>query len=335
MLPVYRVRDGLSSVTKNNAIFEECVRYLKRNDPILVFAEANHDLKRRIRPLSKGFTRIAFDAEVKTGWNMNLKVIPVGLSYTDHRRSRNDVTVCFGEPIPMDQFKEQYEQDNRAAVKALKEAVSEGMKKTTMHVESLNDYPLVHVVLDDLEPDPKNYLLPDVANANVKKVVEHADESLRDTASRVKEISEKFGLNIKANFAHSANILKAIVLAPLYLFSWLNNRLALIGVNWVIDNKIKDHVFDASIKFILGLTLFPLSWLIVSIPIWVLFGIKWAAIYLLTSAITVIFFKDAQAFLLRSQQRKDLQRFKENHPAEYEEFVSGIRKLNEFRNEVL
>ena len=30
MLPVYRVRDGMSSVTKNNAIFERCIRMLKK-----------------------------------------------------------------------------------------------------------------------------------------------------------------------------------------------------------------------------------------------------------------------------------------------------------------
>ena len=54
MLPVYRVRDGLSSVTKNNAIFELCIKYLKDKHSVLIFPEASHDLRRRIRPLNKG-----------------------------------------------------------------------------------------------------------------------------------------------------------------------------------------------------------------------------------------------------------------------------------------
>lgn len=160
MLPVYRVRDGLSSVTKNNAIFDECIQYLKRNDAILIFPEANHDLKRRIRPLSKGFTRIAFDAEVQENWNMDLQIIPVGLNYTEHQRSRNAVKVVFGEPILMKQFQELYEKDERAAANALKKQVSDEMKKLVMHVPNLDHYPLSKIILDDLEDDPKNSLIP-------------------------------------------------------------------------------------------------------------------------------------------------------------------------------
>ncbi|MDZ7807651.1 MAG: 1-acyl-sn-glycerol-3-phosphate acyltransferase [Gracilimonas sp.] len=100
MMPVYRVRDGFSSIQKNNEIFDKCISYLKNKDTILIFAEANHNLKRRIRPLSKGFTRIAFDAEEKYNWHLDLQIVPVGVNYTRHRKAGNTVQVNYGKAIP-------------------------------------------------------------------------------------------------------------------------------------------------------------------------------------------------------------------------------------------
>ncbi|HBZ37970.1 MAG TPA: acyl-phosphate glycerol 3-phosphate acyltransferase, partial [Balneola sp.] len=120
LLPVYRVRDGMSNIQKNNEIFETCINYLSNNEAVLVFAEANHDLKRRLRPFSKGFTRIAFDAEIKNNWNLDLYVQPVGVNYSDHQNSRNEVRVVFGDPIKVSDYKKEYEQDERSAANSLK-----------------------------------------------------------------------------------------------------------------------------------------------------------------------------------------------------------------------
>ncbi len=127
LLPVYRVRDGMSEIQKNKEIFQTCVDYLSNGEAILVFAEANHDLKRRLRPLSKGFTRIAFDAEIQNDWTLDLYVQPVGVNYSDHQNSRNEVRVVFGEPIKLSDYKKQYEEDERGAANSLKNQTSDNL----------------------------------------------------------------------------------------------------------------------------------------------------------------------------------------------------------------
>lgn len=336
MLPVYRVRDGLSSVTKNNAIFEECIRYLKRNDAILVFPEANHNLKRRIRPLSKGFTRIAFDAEVQENWNMDLHVIPVGVNYSEHRSTRNKIWVEFGDPIHMKDFKKVYEKDEREAANSLKDRVSEEMKKLTMHVTNLDHYPLCKIIIEDLEKDEIGLINPKIANEKVKKIEENLTPEIVEVAASVSDFAERNKFDIKTIVGRQRSNFIMMLLSPLYLFSWLNNLIPYQAVRKIIGTVIKDHAFDASIKFLCGLILFPLTWLSFTLILW-LSGLSSVFIgsYLVLSIFTAVLFKDANLIVRELKEKKRIEVIKSRNPEEFKEFESGLEKLNEFRLKIL
>jgi 1-acyl-sn-glycerol-3-phosphate acyltransferase len=336
MLPVYRVRDGLSSVTKNNEIFDQCVENLKKRHPILVFPEANHDLRRRVRPLSKGFTRIAFDAEAKNNWEMNLQMLPVGVNYEEHRRSRNKVRVVFGAPIPMKNYKEIFEEDERKAANQLKNDVAKGMKKTVMHVPNLDQYPAMQVVLTDLENDVSNYLNPDTANKNVAKVATVISEDEIEAGKNVVEISNAHDISVKTINGRKKPWFLLILLSPLYLFSWVNNIIPYLPVKKMIREKIKDKAFDASIKFVMGLALFPAFWILISL-ILLMSGVPtlYIWIYLGLSVFTSIYFKTANTFLREATTRKRLEALRKSHPDEYQSFINGLKTLNELRQKAL
>ncbi|RNC84614.1 MAG: hypothetical protein ED557_06445 [Balneola sp.] len=335
MLPVYRVRDGLSSVTKNNAIFDQCIEYMKRDDAILVFPEANHDLRRRVRPLSKGFTRIAFDAEVREGWNMNLHVIPVGLNYEEHRRSRNSVRVVFGEPILMKKYKELFEKDEREATAKLKEEVSEGIKKTIMHVPNLDHYPAHKILLDDLEKESEAVINPKIVNKRVEELESHLNPEIVETATTVYEIAEKNDFSIKSIAGRKKPVLSMVLFFPFYLFSWFNNLIPYQPVRRITTKLIKDHAFDASIKFILGMILFPVFWLLISLILWIA-GVPdgYIQVYIGLSLMTSILFKDANLMVREAKERKRVKEFAQSHPEKHKQFEEGLKKLNEFRSKV-
>lgn len=336
MLPVYRVRDGLSSVTKNNAIFEQCVQYLKRKDAILVFPEANHDLKRRIRPLSKGFTRIAFDAEVQDNWEMGLEVIPVGINYSDHRRSRNDIRVVFGKPIHMKDYKDLYEKDEREATENLKRQVSHQMKELTMHVPNLDHYPLHDMLITQIEKDTNKVISPTIANSRVAKIEEAVTEKILETAKKVDEVSKKFNISVRVITGYKKPTLSYILLFPLYIFSWLNNIIPYQPVRKITSEIIKDHAFDISIKFLAGLFLFPIFWIVISSLLW-LFGVPTMIIwiYLGLGASTAVLFKNANLPFREMKEKKRLRELEKSHPEEFQAFVNGIKELNEFRAKAL
>ena len=135
MLPIYRIRDGIKSLQKNEAVFKKCFSVLKDLKSVLIFAEGNHSLKRRVRPLSKGFTRITFGA-LDTYPDLDLVIVPVGLNYTDARAYGSKVNVVFGKPIEVKPYWENFPEN--MAVQNLREDVREAMKELTTHIDNPN-----------------------------------------------------------------------------------------------------------------------------------------------------------------------------------------------------
>lgn len=101
MLPVYRVRDGFSSIQKNEQTFDQTFEVLKNNGTVIIFAEGSHSLERYLRPLSKGFTRMAFGLKDRYP-ELTPVILPVGINYSAHRRSGSLVRIIFGKSIPVD-----------------------------------------------------------------------------------------------------------------------------------------------------------------------------------------------------------------------------------------
>ena len=336
LLPVYRVRDGLSSVAKNKQVFDECVQYMRRNDAILIFPEANHDLKRRIRPLSKGFTRIAFDAEVQENWTMGLQVIPVGLNYEEHRFSGRKMRIQFGEPIAMKKYEAIFKQDEREATNKLKAEVSEKMKTTVMHVENLDHYPVHDIVLVQLEKDGEAYINPEKVNANVAKIEAQITPKLVETATNVYDFAAKHGINIKSIRGRKEPQFWFIEFFPLFILAWLNGILPYMFTKNFIEKNIKDPAYDASIKVIFGLFLYPIFWGLVALALW-LVGVSswWILGYLGFSVLTCTMAHRVQFFFTMRKERKHREAIREKYPEDYTNFTKGLQELNEFRQQVL
>ncbi|WP_332910541.1 1-acyl-sn-glycerol-3-phosphate acyltransferase [Algoriphagus boritolerans] len=101
MLPVYRVRDGFSTIQHNHHTFDQTFEVLRKNGAVVVFAEGSHSLVRNLRPLSKGFTRMAFGLKERYP-ELEPVILPVGLQFSAHMRSGSKVRVTFGKIIPVD-----------------------------------------------------------------------------------------------------------------------------------------------------------------------------------------------------------------------------------------
>ena len=167
ILPIYRIRDGRHTLVKNEDVFKQCFGILEAGNALLIFPEGNHDLHRRLRPLSKGFTRIVTGALEHSDIS-ELVVVPIGINYEHHQRFQHGVSVIFGEPFEITRF-------NIRSSKELKDVVSVRMKELITHIEdgyektvaTLNaagvDYlnpQTVKDILNGYEPPAKNKKAP-------------------------------------------------------------------------------------------------------------------------------------------------------------------------------
>ena len=107
MIPVYRVRDGLHTIGKNAESFDKAVEVLQAKGSVLIFGEGNHSHHRNLRPLKKGFARIAFQA-LDSQPELDLQILPIGINYGSHFRSGGNVGLHVGKPISVKDYYPKY-----------------------------------------------------------------------------------------------------------------------------------------------------------------------------------------------------------------------------------
>jgi 1-acyl-sn-glycerol-3-phosphate acyltransferase len=161
MIPIYRIRDGRSTLSKNDAVFDTCARVLAQGEAIVMFPEGNHSLKRSVRPLSKGFTRVLFRA-AELSPQLDIQIIPVGVNYSNAEKFPSSAAVYFGEPIP---FQTLYDkEDLPGSAVRIRNVVAMRLKTLTTHISPEQDYAknvsyLKAQKADFLDPENCNRLL--------------------------------------------------------------------------------------------------------------------------------------------------------------------------------
>lgn len=98
MIPIYRVRDGINNMEKNKETFDKSAQVLLNKGTMVIFGEGNHSIQRNLRPLRKGFARIAYQALEKDP-DLDLLILPVGINYSNHQKSGSKVHIIFGPTI--------------------------------------------------------------------------------------------------------------------------------------------------------------------------------------------------------------------------------------------
>ncbi|PRY90938.1 lysophospholipid acyltransferase family protein [Mongoliibacter ruber] len=124
MIPVYRIRDGKDKMEKNKETFQKSVDILHQKGSILIFGEGGHDMKRTLRPLKKGFARIAFQT-LEQNPELELLILPVGINYSAHTRSGSEVSIHFGKPFPAGDFYPKYDNLMNTTLEAMDPLVAQ------------------------------------------------------------------------------------------------------------------------------------------------------------------------------------------------------------------
>ena len=138
MMPIYRIRDGYAKLSQNDAVFETCKELFQSNKSVLIFAEGNHGEHHYLRPLTKGAARIAVFSQQEM--HEELYVLPVGVNYFQHQKSRSGVVLVFGKPITVKEHEATYNEVGAKGLLSMKEAISNGMKSTLIIPEETPDY---------------------------------------------------------------------------------------------------------------------------------------------------------------------------------------------------
>lgn len=302
ILPAYRIRDGKENLGKNEEIFDISVKILENKNILALFPETTHTDKRRLQSIKKGVQRIVFQAEEKNNFKLGVKVVPIGINFSNYWNFRSDILINFGKPIDLSEYNEIHKVNQQKGMLALRDRLTKEIIPLIIHIPSEDYYPLY----DNLRKIYNDQMLKKLnLKVNLKnrfkaeqKIIDSLDQTEKEDPDKIRkldlkvkeytEILKKLNIRdwvVKQDISLIILITKTINLIlclPIFLYGLINHILPYF-LPEPIRKKVKDKQFLSSINFVTGLVLYPLFYLIQFIIVWIFTDTWWIKyLYLLT-----------------------------------------------------
>lgn len=282
--PIYRIRDGVGELAKNEEIFRNAIKVLDRSkSPFVIMPEGNHGNKRRLRPLVKGIFRIAFRAQEKYGESEGVQIVPVGIDYGKYENFGSTVLAVYGEPVSVGEYFGNYQEDNARGINKLRERLAAEMPKYMIDIRTELYYNTWLSLRTIFNREMRK--LAGIGGRDLysrfradKQMIAMLDEALEKEPERIEKIHMlvsgymkgigklkirdwvvgRGGLRMPVLLLLSLGMIPGL---PVFLTGLITNiipyRLPLLFIK-----KIRDRQFHSSVKFVAGLVLFPVYYLL-------------------------------------------------------------------------
>jgi 1-acyl-sn-glycerol-3-phosphate acyltransferase len=295
LLPVYRIRDGKNNLSNNEEIFNQVVQVLESKQSVALFPEAAHSGKRQMLPHKKAIPRIALEAEEKNNFEIELRIVPVGIYYSHYWLFNRTLVVQYGKPIEVDRYKAEYAENPQKAMLSLRDEIHRKLSPLVLQINSEKYYSeyenlrqLAGKAYSKTRFFSKNRILrrlyaeqeliARIERLEIEKpqqfrrIIEESTNYI-NTINELHLTDEQVGKAGKAHWTGFVTRLLAILFTfPLFAFGFLFNALPFFIPRKILRSKVKDIAFLSTFNFVAGLILFPVSYLIEAAFVFVFTG---------------------------------------------------------------
>lgn len=308
ILPVYRIRDGAENLKNNDSTFSSAIQVLEHNMPIGLFPEAAHSNKRHLLSFKKGVPRIAFQAEEENKENLGVKILPVGIYYSRYNKFRSILHIRYGKPISVSDYMEQYKENANKGMLALRDAMKESTEPLVINISNLEFYDMYESLrtiyfkqvakrLKFRELNQKNKFIAD--KMTIRQLDRFSEKEpvrmlqLQEKVDQLREMVKKHSLSYQSIAKPKLNLFRLLwnsilllLFSPVFLYGLINNFIPYILPKLLVL-KVKDMQFHSSIKFVWGIFMLPVFYLIQT---WIVSAFTeqwyWTLVYLVSLPIT-------------------------------------------------
>ncbi len=274
MLPIYRIRDGKESLGNNEAIFRKTIDVLKNRNGLVILPEGTHGDKRKLKTLKKGISRIVFEAEEANNFDLNIKIIPVGLDWTNYQNFRSRLFINYGDPINVSEYYEEYKKNPPRGMNLLRERVASELSKYMIDIQSEEYYDMFDNIryiylpqmIDKLgfknNKQPHNFYAQKAIIDHLNRFYELNPEETKQLAESTKKYTR---LLKRLNFRHwvlqkprysipgiISQSLFLLLFLPVFILGAVLNYVPFI-VPVIASKNIKDPQFVSSVRLVVSL----------------------------------------------------------------------------------
>lgn len=150
LIPIYRMRDGIRNLDKNSETFDQCISILKNNGAVIIFPEANCVMERKLRPLHKGASKIAFMAEEQSGFNLGVQMCTVGITQEKMAKSGGRLFLECSKVFSISDYKNVYLENANKAYTQVMQRIEHDLRTVLPVIEERRDEKLFEELIVQL-----------------------------------------------------------------------------------------------------------------------------------------------------------------------------------------
>lgn len=280
MIPIYRSSQSPELMFKNKDVFNKAFDLLESKGSIIIFPEGISKTERRIRKIKTGAARIAMGAEERLNFTLGVKIIPIGLNYSNLHRFQSDVFINVANPISVSDYMNEYNENEFETINKITDLIHDKLQAHTIVVSEELDLLLeqIEVIYKfDLKRESNFEKHDKEGDFKVSKDISeaityyHNNEPLRLSRIRQKIEDYNFRLNRLDLKDHTLvrnnvdgglvkNIVKTITLSligfPVFIYGFINNFLP-YRIPRIFAEKSRPD-FYAAVSLSVGIVAFSL-----------------------------------------------------------------------------
>ena len=308
LMPVYRIRDGVKSLQKNEEIFKRCNKLLSNNEAVTIFPEANHHADRRLKLLTKGVSRLAFNAEESEGFKLNSVIVPVGINFSNQYNFNSKLLINYGVPIEVKKYVQFYREHQHKGMLKLKEEVAKSIRPLMIDIKSDEYYKTIELIREIFRENYADFLninlkgLGDEFDVDKKliQVLELEDKIAHETLNELNKLVTGYDNGLqkqnlrdwlikKKEFPFPKTLLElslGIAGFPLFLFGFLNNIIPYL-FHTIFTRVIVDKQFLPGVRISISMFFFPIYYLLIFVLLFLLSAkLAFSLIYIISLPLT-------------------------------------------------
>ena len=287
-LPVYRKMDAGADVSKNQDTFRAAEERLRNGGSIALFPEGVSHNSPKLLPLKTGAARIALGAVSIGDKPIDLRIVPVGLHYTNKTTFRSEVLLHFGDAFSVERTElDENGQPPSKAVKELTAKIETAIRDVTLNAETESELHTAAIAerIFAAASDENEYLGEKLdfqkQYVEQKSYTPELDERLAKFDAKLKSAGlapEHLSLaNLSQGFVIRQAIFQTwalVMLLPLSIFGTILHFPA-YQLTKLASYLFARHDADdiaSTVKVLAGMVFFPFTWLIAAVVLFLFSG---------------------------------------------------------------
>jgi len=247
----------------------------------------------------KAIPRIAFLAEEKNNFQLNLHIVPVGIYYSHYWHFNRELLVNYGDPIELSAYEDEFKKDPQKTTLKLRDELAGRLESLIINIRSKTHYENYELMRELIGAHIAGTNKQTASGAEARfysdqKLIKLLEEKEAEQAAQFQTLHQQLDdfrkslkkLNISVEQLDRQRItrrhlvgqsLVSLALLPLVLLGYLLHLIPFFLPRYFIQKKVKNSEFFSTFQFVAGLLIYPLAAIVLGIAAHLLTGqLMWA-----------------------------------------------------------